>query len=117
MDKNKTMRLNLGICSMVFLTSMAFFFYANYIDLSVIKAIYLPIYLIIVLAILFKQSIFSYIFTSSAVIGLLLEYFIHRNSANPNMRAAFLNTIILFIGAILGVIIQLFLRGRRKERY
>lgn len=86
------------------------FAYLNYIDFSVIKAIYLPMYLIILAAILFKQFVFSYIFTSSLAIGLIVEYLTYQNQFNSNMKGAFLNTTILSIGAIGGVVTQLFLK-------
>ena len=95
---------------------MAFFAYLNYIDFSVIKAIYLPMYLIILAAILFKQFVFSYIFTSSLAIGLIVEYLTYQNQFNSNMKGAFLNTTILSIGAIGGVVTQLFLKRKKKNR-
>lgn len=116
MNRNRKVILNLSICSIIFLITMVSFIYLKYIDISVIKAIYLPIYLIISVTILFKQFVFGYIFTSSVVVGLIIEYLIHQNQTTPNMKGAFSNTTILFIGAIVGVVTQLLLRRRKKDR-
>ena len=115
MGKNKKLILSLSICTIIFIITMAFFTYLNYIDFSVIKAIYLPMYLIILAAILLKQFAFSYIFISSLAIGLLVEYLTYKNQLNPNMRGAFLNITILLIGVIGGIVAQLFLKMKKKN--
>lgn len=106
MKPNKKTITHAIICSAIFFTIMLFFTYLNYIDFSVIRAIYLPIYIIAIVAILFRQYLFSYIFTTSAGLGLVIEYIIHLSQENPIMKGAFFNTLIIFLGFIIGVMMQ-----------
>lgn len=114
MKLNKKIATHAIICSMIFLLTIVLFVALRYIDFSVIRAIYLPIYAFVITAILFKQYIFGYIFIISAGLGLITEYIIHLNPQNPNMSGAFLNTLIIFLGFIIGVIVQIFIKKIRK---
>ena len=95
---------------------MMVFIELNYIDFQVIKQIYLPIWATAIIAILFRQYIFSYIFVSSAALGLIVEYIIHYHQPEPTMEGAFVNTLIICLGFTTGVIVQIFvIRNRRRQ--
>lgn len=79
----------------------------NYIAFSVVRAIYLPIYAVIIVAILFRQYLFSYVFTVSAGLGLMVEYLMRSIQEFPTMAGAFANTLILILGFVSGIIAQI----------
>ena len=96
---------------------MMVFIIQNYIDFQVIKQIYLPIWATAIIAILFRQYIFSYIFVSSAALGLIVEYIIHcRQQPEPTMEGAVVNTLIICLGFMIGVVVQIVvIRSRRRH--
>ena len=90
-------------------------FFLKYIDISVILAIYLPIWIIGVIAALLGKDVFANVTIIFAGIGLISEYLVHTfNKSHPNMSGAFLNTLILLVGVILGVALQIL--SNRKYR-
>lgn len=97
-----------------FIALMTMLCVINYIDLSVVNTIYLPIFVISALLIIFKKYYIGHIFLVSAEVGLIAEYIIHRiNTDNPNMSGSFLNIMILAIGLIVGIIVQIY-KGKNK---
>jgi hypothetical protein len=113
-DNRKTM-LHIIICSILHFVAMMIFVCLNYIDFSVIKIIYLPILFIAIVAILFRQYIFGYIFIVSAELGLTVEYIIQLIQKNhPTMNGAFLNTSIICLGFIIGVTVQIIVSKVRR---
>ena len=94
---------------------MMVFIELNYIDFRVIKEIYLPIWAIAVIAILFRQYIFSYIFVSSAALGLIVEYIIHCHQPEPTMEGAFVNALIIRLGFVIGVVVQIVVTRNRRH--
>lgn len=87
----------------------------NYIDISVILSIYIPIWIIGMIAVLLGKIVFANIIIIFAGVGLIAEYLVHiLNKPYPNMSGAFLNTLLLFLGLILGIIFQIF--SNRKPR-
>ena len=91
----------------------------NYIDVSVIALIYLPIFLIAVISIMYKKYYAGHIFLVSAEIGLILEYIISLNyEGRPRMSGAFLNTAILLLGLVIGILTQSYVirKGNRKKK-
>ena len=108
--------LHLVICSIILFIVMMVFIELNYIDFQVIKQIYLPIWAIAIIAILFRQYIFSYIFVSSAALGLIVEYIIHCHQPEPTMKGAVVNTLIICLGFTIGVVVQIVvIRSRRRN--
>lgn len=108
--------LHLVICSIILFIVMMVFIELNYIDFQVIKQIYLPIWAIAIIAILFRQYIFSYIFVSSAALGLIVEYIIHCHQPEPTMKGAVVNTLIICLGFTIGVVAQIVvIRSRRRH--
>jgi hypothetical protein len=101
---------------MILLIVMMVFIELNYIDLRVIKQIYLPIWAIAVIAILFRQYIFSHIFVSSAALGLIVEYIIHLcHQPYATMEGAFVNRLIICLGFIIGVVVQIVITRNRRH--
>jgi hypothetical protein len=86
----------------------------GYIDFTVIRAIYLPIWLMGILAILLRQYLFSYIFIIAAGLGLVVEYLVHLSQASPIMQGAYVNTLIIVLGFIIGVVAQIILKLTSK---
>jgi len=108
--------LHSAICSIILFIVMMVFIELNYIDFQVIKQIYLPIWAIAIIAILFRQYVFSYIFVSSAALGLIVEYLIHYYQAEPSMKGAVVNTLIICLGFLIGVVVQVVvIRSRRHS--
>jgi hypothetical protein len=106
--------LHSAICSIILFIVMMVFIELNYIDFQVIKQIYLPIWATAIIAIVFRQYIFSYIFVSSAALGLIVEYIIHYYQAEPSMKGAVVNTLIICLGFVIGVVVQIVvIRSRR----
>jgi len=114
MDKKKKEKLFIGTTFSVLLAIVLLVFrLLNYIDSSVILIVYFPIWLIAIVAIIFGKVIFGKTFLTSASIGLIVEYIIHQSSLmKPSMSGAFLNTAILVIGVIVGIIFE-FLKGMK----
>ena len=115
MRPNKKTMIHAIICSVILFATMLFFMYLNYIDFSVVKAIYLPIYAIAIVAILFRQYLFGYIFITSSGLGLIIEYIIHLSQENPSMIGAFLNTLLIISGFLIGIIAQIIVKKVRKN--
>lgn len=106
-DMRKTM-FHMIINSIQYFTTIITFVFLNYIGLSSIRIIYLPIFFIAIVAILFRQYIFGYIFIISAELGLTIEYIISLSQGyHPNMTGAFVNTFIICFGLIIGVTVQI----------
>ncbi len=104
------------ICSTILFIVMMVFIELNYIDFRVIKEIYLPIWAIAVIAILFRQYIFSHIFVSSAALGLIVEYMIHLyHQPYPTMEGAFVNALIIRLGFVIGVVVQILVTRSRRH--
>ncbi len=98
----------IAIDAIVFITLLTILCAVNYIDLSVVITIYLPIFIVSALLIIFKKHHIGHIFLVSAELGLIAEYIIHFiNADKPNMSGAFLNIVILTIGLIIGIIVQI----------
>jgi len=107
--------LHSAICSIILFIVMMVFIELNYIDFQVIKQIYLPIWATAIIAIVFRQYIFSYIFVSSAALGLIVEYIIHCHQPEPTMKGAFVNTLIICLGFMIGVVVQIVVIRNRKH--
>ncbi len=103
------------LCFAILLTVMLVFIRLNYIDWSVVQIVYLPIFVIIVLGMVLRHYYFGYIFTIAAGIGLLAEYAVHVNMVNPTMSGAFLNTMIVIAGFIIGTIVQVIMAKYRLQ--
>ena len=115
MKLNKKTALHSAICSIILFIVMMVFIIQNYIDFQVIKQIYLPIWATAIIAILFRQYIFSYIFVSSAALGLIVEYIIHCYKPEPTMKGALVNTLIICLGFIIGVVVQIVVTRNRRH--
>ncbi len=90
----------------------------KYIDLSVVISIYLPIFIISVLFIILKQYYAGYIFLVSAGIGLLLEYIVSLSHVGrPNMSGAFLNTVVLLFGGVIGITTQIVITKKKVKNF
>jgi hypothetical protein len=88
----------------------------RYIDISVIMAIYLPIWIIGVVATLFGKIIFADVIMFFAGVGLIAEYLVHiSNKPYPNMSGAFFNTSILLAGLIAGIMLQILYARKLKK--
>ena len=107
--------LHSAICSIILFIVMAVFIELNYIDLRFIKQIYLPIWVTAIIAIVFRQYIFSHIFVSSAALGLIVEYIIHVYQEYPSMKGAVVNTLIICLGFIIGVVVQIVVTRNRRH--
>ncbi|MFO7636027.1 MAG: hypothetical protein R6W96_01810 [Clostridia bacterium] len=94
-------------CLLILTIAMVLFLALGYIDLSVVTAIYLPLAVVVLAAVLVRQHLFAYILAGSAVVGLGAEYIVHLVRENPGMAGAFLGTAILLLGAIAGIIAQI----------
>jgi hypothetical protein len=112
---NKKTALHSAICSIILFIVMMVFIIPNYIDFQVVKQIYLPIWGIGIIAILFRQYIFSYIFVSSAALGLIVEYIIHCHQAEPSMKGGVVNTLIICLGFVIGVVVQIVIARNRRH--
>jgi hypothetical protein len=108
--------LHSAICSIILFIVTMVFIGLNYIDFRVIKEIYLPIWATALIAIVFRQYIFSYIFVSSAALGLIVEYIIHYYQAEPSMKGGVVNSLIICLGFVIGVVVQVVvIRSRRHS--
>jgi hypothetical protein len=115
MSQNKKTLIHTIICTLMLFVVLMVFVLLGYIDFSVIRTIYLPIYVVVIAAILFRQYLFSYLFTASACFGLIIEYLIRSSQEFPTMGGAFANTLILILGFAIGVIAQIMTRIRRAN--
>lgn len=88
----------------------------DYIDLNVVLTIYLPVFLIGLLAALLGFTGFTNIFFIFAGIGLFTEYLLRmKQDDQPRMTGAFINTLLLFAGVVLGTLFQYFKHRKEKE--
>lgn len=109
MNKDFKKRIVHFIAPTVFLTIiLSLMCFLRYIDVTVILTIYIPIWIIGVITSLLGKVVFADIIIIFAGVGLIAEYLIHiSNESNPNMSGAFLNTLILLFGLILGIVLQI----------
>ena len=77
--------------------------------------IYLPIFVVAVLAMAWRQNFGGHLLLVSAELGLLAEYGIHlMNGPKPNLSGAFCNTAILMAGTLAAVVVQFAINRRRR---
>ncbi|MFU8771558.1 MAG: hypothetical protein ACNA8H_03950 [Anaerolineales bacterium] len=112
--RNKKILLHAITSTLILLVVLVVFVLLDYIDFSVIQAIYLPIWLVGMVGILLRLYLFSYLFISAAALGLVVEYLIHLSQASPTMQGAFVNTLIIVMGFITGVVAQIIQKFRSK---
>ncbi len=87
----------------------------GYIDFSVIRIVYFPIWIISAIGILIGQHIFSYVFITFAGTGLILEYLVHvTNKGSSSNLGPVVNNSLLVLGLVLGMALQVYLNYRRK---
>ncbi len=111
---NRSMK-HLVFAAIPYAAVLSVLYLLHYIDFRVIGQIYLPIYLIAAAAICWKKDWFGHAFLISAELGLILEYVIHVMRADrPSMAGAFLNTLLIFLGLIAGILLQIRM-GKRKK--
>ncbi len=104
----------IAIDAIVFIALLTTLCAINYIDLSVVITIYLPIFIVSALLIIFQKYYIGHIFLVSAELGLITEYTIHLiNSNKPNMSGALFNIAILAIGLMVGLVVQIY-KGKKK---
>jgi hypothetical protein len=103
------------ICTIILALTMWVFSILNYIDFSVVRAIYLPIYAVIIVAILFRQYLFCYVLTVSAGLGLMVEYLVRSFQEFPTMAGSFANTLILILGFVSGIVTQI-IKSKKHTR-
>lgn len=104
----------IAIDAVAFIVLLTILCAVNYIDLSVVITIYLPIFIISALFLIFKKYYIGHIFLVSSELGLIAEYIIHSISDDtPNMSGGFLNIMILAIGFIVGIIVEIYKRKNK----
>ena len=102
-------------CTLFLTVVLALLYFLRYIDISVIMSIYLPIWVIGVVATLIGKVIFADVIITLAGVGIFAEYLVHIfNKPYSNMSGAFLNTFILITGFIVGIVLQI-LNTRKKS--
>ncbi len=106
---------HVAVSSLILVPAVALPAWGGYVDYSVIRSIYLPTYVVVLAALLFRQYILGYFLSVSAGLGLLAEYTMHLYKEHPTMSGAFVNTVILFSGLVLGATAQLAWRVRQKR--
>jgi hypothetical protein len=62
---------------------------------------------VIIVTILFRQYLFSYVLSVSAGLGMMVEYLVHTFQEFPTMAGAFANTLILILGFVSGIVAQI----------
>lgn len=67
-------------------------------------------------AILFRQYIFAYIFTFSAGLGLIIEYVVRFSQETPTMKGAFIRTLFMITRFITGIMVQIVLQEIKKNK-
>ncbi|QUH21238.1 hypothetical protein [Alkaliphilus sp. B6464] len=117
MDKGHKKRIVRLIAPTVFLIIiLSLMCFLRYIDASVILAIYVPIWIIGMLAARLDKIVFASVFIVFSGIGIIAEYLIHvSNGPRPTMAGAFMNTLILFLGLILGIVLQILSKRKLKN--
>ena len=108
--------MHVAVCAAIYAVALLAFVRAGYIDWTVIRAVYLPVGVVAIVAMLFRQRMFGYIFSGAAIVGLLVEYLIHMSQEYPTMKGAFVNTVIVGVGLILGIAVQVIVTRRRRSR-
>lgn len=103
------------IVTIVLAAILIYLFVVDYMDLSTVAKIYLPIWIVAFAISLFGGRIFSVVFALFAAMGLLVEYLVHLLQGDrPTMSGAFLNIVFLVLGLLLGVAFQR-ISSRRKR--
>ncbi len=101
-------------CTLFLTIVLSFLYFWRYIGISVILTIYLPILIIGVIAALFGKIIFGNTVIIFVGVGIIAEYLVHLfRGPHPNMSGAFLNTIILLAGFILGIVLQIWSKSKK----
>ncbi len=105
-----------GIHTITYIVILELLCVVNYINISVVLIIYFPIFLISALFMGFKKNYLFHIFLLSAEIGIIAEYLLSLNNINtPSMKGAFLNVTTLFIGLIVGIIVQICMPNNKNR--
>ena len=86
--------------------TVALFLGLDTIDLSVVVAIYVPIYVVVLAPLLFGQYVVGYALALATALGLMAEYGLRWLQPGPTMAGASLNTAILLLGLLIGVVVQ-----------
>ena len=101
-------------CTLFLTIVLSFLYFWRYIDVSVILTIYLPIWIIGVIADLLGKTKFGNTVIVFAGVGIIAEYLVHIfNKPYPNMSGAFLNTLILLAGFIVGIVFQIWSTSKK----
>ncbi len=101
---------------MIYAVILSYFYYAKYIDFTVIRTIYMPILGVSMLAILLDYLVFGQVFLAASVLGLAAEFAIHaEQGAKLTMRGAFTNSAILMLGFIVGFILQMYIKTKKGK--
>ena len=115
MKLNRTTLTHALVCAVVLFTVLLALMAANYIDLSVVAAVYLPVYAVVLALLVLGQYIVGYSLVVSAAIGLMAEYMVHMVQPQPTMRGAFLNIATVIFGLLTGIVIQVVVHLLRQE--
>lgn len=115
-DNFKKRAIHIIISTLFFVIILAVFCFLEYIDFSVITAIYLPIWIVGIVTILLGKIVFAEVVLIFTSIGLIVEYIVHiYKQPYPDMSGAFLNTAILIIGLIVGIVLQILSAKKQKD--
>lgn len=116
MGKGIKKRMAGYVISTIYLIIILLTMYSHrYINGKVVLTVYLPIWVIGAVATIFSKKVFADTIVISAGVGLGAEYLVHiYNRHRPNMAGGFLNTLILLLGFILGIVLQILSNRKPK---
>ena len=112
----KTVLKRIFLAAVVYFGAMAVFCGLGYIGRDVVLPIYLPLFLLVLVALLIKKNFLAWGMELGVILGLTAEYIHHLSrDGRPNMGGVLMNTTILLLCNSVGILIQ-GLADRRKKR-
>ena len=115
MKLNRTTLTHAAVCTVILGTALLALVAIDYIDLSVIASVHVPVYAVVLVILLFGQYVVGYFLAASAAVGLIAEYVVHTVQTQPTMGGAFLNIAIVLFGLVTGIVIQVVVHLLRQE--
>ena len=103
--------------SSIYIVILYFFYSIGYLEFSTIRAMYLTILGLSMVAILLDYYIFGQVFLIASIIGLVAEYNIYTNQTSSMSTASFpINNIILILGCIVGFMMQIYFKSIKHKK-
>ncbi len=96
---------------------LAFLCAQNYIDITVIAIVYLPLFAVALIFFVIKKYFIGHGVVVGGMLGIICEYIISTsNAGRPNMSGAFANVMIIISCSLIGIVIEVSLAIKENKK-